>query len=66
MHNFHLLIADDHEAVRFIFRLALESNGYDVDTAETISEALSPSGAATLRETQLHQSAVAASERARR
>ena len=40
MHSFHLLLVDDHENVRFTFRLALESDGYDVDTAATVSEAL--------------------------
>ena len=39
MHSFHLLLVDDHETIRFTFRLALESDGYDVDTAGTISEA---------------------------
>ncbi len=39
MHRFHLLLVDDHENIRFTFQLALESEGYDVDTAGTISEA---------------------------
>lgn len=41
MHRFHLLLVDDHENIRFTFRLALESDGYDVDTAGTIAEARS-------------------------
>ncbi len=39
MHSFHLLLLDDHENIRFAFRLALESDGYDVDTAGTVAEA---------------------------
>lgn len=39
MHCFHLLLVDDHENIRFTFRLALESEGYDVDTAGSVSEA---------------------------
>ena len=39
MHSFHLLLVDDHENIRFTFRLALESDGYDVDTAATVPEA---------------------------
>lgn len=38
MHRFHLLLADDHASILFTFGLALESEGYDVDTACTISE----------------------------
>ena len=39
MHFTHLLRVDDHENIRFTFRLALESEGYDVDTAGTVAEA---------------------------
>ena len=39
MHRSHLLLVDDHENIRFTFRLALESDGYDVDTAGSIPEA---------------------------
>ena len=39
MHTFHLLLVDDHETIRFTFRLALESDRYDVDTAGTVAEA---------------------------
>ena len=39
MHSTHLLLVDDHENIRFTFRLALESEGYDVDTAGTVAEA---------------------------
>ena len=39
MHSFHLLLVDDHENIRFTFRLALETAGYDVDTAASLSEA---------------------------
>ena len=39
MHRFHLLLVDDHENIRFTFRLALETEGYDVDLAASLSEA---------------------------
>ena len=39
MHSFHLLLVDDHENIRFTFRLALEIEGYDVDIAASLSEA---------------------------
>ena len=39
MHSFHLLLVDDHENIRFTFRLALESDGYDVDIAGSVAEA---------------------------
>ena len=39
MHSFHLLLVDDHENIRFTFRLALETEGYDVDTAASLPEA---------------------------
>ena len=39
MHTAHVLLVDDHENIRFTFRLALESEGYDVDTASTVAEA---------------------------
>ena len=39
MHSFHLLLVDDHENILFTFRLALEMDGYDVDTAATVAEA---------------------------
>ena len=39
MHLFHILLVDDHETIRFTFRLALESDGYNVDTAGSVSEA---------------------------
>ena len=39
MHTFHLLLVDDHQNIRFTFRLALESDGYDVDIAGSIAEA---------------------------
>ncbi len=34
-----LLLVDDHENIRYTFGLALESDGYDVDTAGTAAEA---------------------------
>ena len=40
LHNAHILLVDDHENIRFTFRLALESEGYDVDTAGTVAEAV--------------------------
>ena len=39
MHNFHLLLVDDEENIRLTFGLALESDGYIVDTAATITGA---------------------------
>ena len=39
MHRFYILLVDDHETIRFTFRLALESDGYNVDTAGSVSEA---------------------------
>ena len=39
MHSSCLLLVDDHETIRFTFRLAMESEGYDVDTASTVAEA---------------------------
>ena len=39
MHRFHLLLVDDHENIRFTFRLALETEGYDVDLAASLPEA---------------------------
>ena len=39
MHSFHLLLVDDHENIRFTFRLALESDGYAVDIAGSVAEA---------------------------
>lgn len=40
MHDAHVLLVDDHENIRFTFRLALESERYDVDTASTVAEAV--------------------------
>ena len=40
MHSTHILLVDDHENIRFTFRLALESEGYEVDTAGAVAEAL--------------------------
>ena len=39
MHSTHVLLVDDHDNIRFTFRLALGSEGYDVDTASTVAEA---------------------------
>ena len=39
LHRFHLLLVDDHETIRFTFRLALESDDYQVDTASSVAEA---------------------------
>ena len=39
MHSTHVLLVDDQENIRFTFRLALESEGHDVDTAGTVAEA---------------------------
>ena len=38
MHPSHLLLVDDHENILFTFRLALESDGYVVDTASSTAE----------------------------
>ena len=40
MHSTHILLVDDHVNTRFTFRLALESEGYDVDTAAAVAEAI--------------------------
>ena len=39
-HDAHVLLVDDHENIRFTFRLALETERYDVDTDSTVAEAI--------------------------
>lgn len=49
MPDIKILVVDDEESILNIFRLALESNGYKVDTAATAHEALEKVKAGTFQ-----------------
>jgi len=49
MPDIKILVVDDEENILNIFRLALESNGYKVDTAATAHEALEKVKAGTFQ-----------------
>lgn len=48
MHTAHVLLVDDRENIRFTFRLALKSEGYEVATAARFSSTPSAASPAAL------------------